>query len=1016
MVLLALVAVFPMFTSCLGELRDELMNEIDMINQRLDSLENDLNNQIVAFDKLVNKEEITIAACTMRSDSSYVLTLSDGTTFTVLPDSKDMTTLVTFVEENGVKYWAVYGKDGKLKAVTDAAGKKIPMNVLPEVVEEDGDLYLVFGDSKYLTGFDINSKASIFTDCTMNADENGNVYSVTFVLGESGLEFTFAVDGYKGFRFLSPNAVSPTVIKEYYVNYGTTVKILIDTEHVIDYVMQIPDGWRVKEIVDEQMAQTYLAITAPSREAVAAEAAVSAGDLKVVAVLEGNTSAVARLELTTQPFKKVTTTSTNAIVEKVVGVDRFVYGIMEFDLYSDAAAFEKANALLLAADAGVADDDLNMLLTDVYGAELEGEKRYILWAMPAFYDAEGEDAGYYLNEDVIQKYEFGAISVNFNLGKVVLDDAQVSVSMAGVETYYVGTLLEADGWQSQVIADVNAGEYAVQSYKEGFETSAFSLVRSGFSLEHVQNVNYISWIVPVQPGKTEYSVEDIVYLTFKLPELTMGGTLTVAFGEPVMTRTTMTVPLSSPEAKRIYYRFDTTLKPKQLKTEEDRFDYVLEYGEFVNASSCDAFIEKLDPKAKKSLFVMAVDENGKCSQVVVYDGTLQTKELVFNELTVTIEEGVIGDKKASFPITITGGTATDVIYWAGKVTDEFWALTSYCGKDSAKGEKYMALYPDDTYIKRAMTQYSYTDGVLNLTNLGANKDYVVLFMAKDAETGEYSHAGYKMFRTMQADLGTIVRTDSDEWTAAKAAVNVKWHENRFMSKENQQMFAFYAFDFSCPSDMTAYVVCASEDYYFANPDFSSVEDIIIEIETYCSRKYQPSKVILDANGDFVSEPNWVDDSGEEHTGTLMNVYDFYVHGYPTNGFATYFAAGTHGASNCTAWESDCTIMTESLNAINKYLSLDYWKDYVKTHRGNYCKTEAVITKCATDLYNAYYPYYKDAKPLIYENTGSPLYMEHHQASGPDENGVVVDDVLVVLKDKNGNYYEPMIFQVPDYFK
>ena len=43
-------------------------------------------------------------------------------------------------------------------------------------------------------------------------------------------------------------------------------------------------------------------------------------------------------------------------------------------------------------------------------------------------------------------------------------------------------------------------------------------------------------------------------------------------------------------------------------------------------------------------------------------------------------------------------------------------------------------------------------------------------------------------------------------------------------------------------------------------------------------------------------------------------------------------------------------------------------------------------------------------------------MEHHEASGPDDNGVVIDDVIVVLKDLNGNYYEPMIFQVPNYFK
>lgn len=508
-------------------------------------------------------------------------------------------------------------------------------------------------------------------------------------------------------------------------------------------------------------------------------------------------------------------------------------------------------------------------------------------------------------------------------------------------------------------------------------------------------------VMPVQGENDDFDPESLV----------------VEFGEAELTRTSMKVQMNSPGANGIYYRFDITSRPGKLNTQAKQEDFMLSYGTYISASSGEAFIDKLKPKTPKVLIAMPVNADGKFGKMT-YTETLKTDPLEFNNLTITIdaEHAEISDKKATFPITISGGTATDVIFWVGKAVDEFWTLSEYCDSDITYGEEYMALYPEDSHIERAMTQHSYSDGKLKLTGLGADKDHVIMFMAKDA-SGNYSHAGYHKFRTMAANLGTIVRKGSDTWNAAKEKVQINWHENSFRGKPTANLFAFYSFDFSCPTDLTAYVYCLSEDYYYGTGSpFNKVEDIIIDVEAYCSRRYHSGKVRLDKNGEYAQEPDWVDDNGEVHTGTLLNVYDFYVHGFPTSGFATYFATGSHGANNCTCWETDCTEYQYALNAISKYCSLDYWKDYVRSQRANYCTKEEVINKCATDLYNAYYPHYKDAKPLIYENNGSPLYMEHHEASGPDDNGVVIDDVIVVLKDLNGNYYEPMIFQVPNYFK
>lgn len=487
--------------------------------------------------------------------------------------------------------------------------------------------------------------------------------------------------------------------------------------------------------------------------------------------------------------------------------------------------------------------------------------------------------------------------------------------------------------------------------------------------------------------------------------------LTLELGEPELTRTSISVSVKSPGAGGLYYWYTTKRKAQNAEPEA-----IIDEGQYIDGEEGVALLSGMNPASKKSLAVVAVDKNGMPGPVESLID-IETLPLVYNDLVVTIEDGEIGNKKASFPITITGGAVSDVIFWVGKDTDEFWTLSKYCGKDQEKGQKFMALYPDDNNIVRSMSQHSYENGILKLNSLAGDKNYILLVMAKDAATGEFSKVGLKAFHTMPADLGTVVVTDSDKWKAAKDAITINWHEEKFRKSENSNLFAFYAFDFSCPSNMTAYVSCMSEDYYFGeSSEFKTMADRIIEIENYCSRKYQPSRVPENEKGELIEEPNWVDDNGNVHTGFLMTVYDYYVHGYPRNGFATYFAAGSHGEDNCTAWEATCETMVESEKALKDYLTLDYWIDRVKSIRGRDCTKPDVIRKSAQDLYDAYYPYYKDSKPLIYFNEGQPLYMEQHNASGPNDDGVVIDAVVVVLKDLQGNYYEPMVFNVPNAFK
>ena len=71
---------------------------------------------------------------------------------------------------------------------------------------------------------------------------------------------------------------------------------------------------------------------------------------------------------------------------------------------------------------------------------------------------------------------------------------------------------------------------------------------------------------------------------------------------------------------------------------------------------------------------------------------------------------------------------------------------------------------------------------------------------------------------------------------------------------------------------------------------------------------------------------------------------------------------------------------------------------------------------AQALLEAYLPYYENAEPLIYVNNGEPLYMMNPYAMGINDKGELPDRVVVMLKDLQGNYFEPMYFEVPNYFE
>ena len=1022
--LLASMLVLPVFTSCDDD--TAIWEEFDKIENRLDSLENSLNKQFQALNSLIDSKT-TISACDKNSDGSYNVTLSNGVKFTVLPGGTKFSSLVSVMEVGGVKCWATY-VNGELTPLVDASGNPVPVvkdeyRTQVEVAVKDGKYYLVIDGQEYMTGYDVEDMVQVFSSCEAHKDASGNIYAMTFTFGE-GVKITVAVDGYNGVIFKLANAAgSSTVVTEYYVHYGSKQPILLGMTGVVDYVMQIPDGWRVKERVDEYTGETYLDITAPAAETVKAGAAVAEGDLKIVAVVEGGKAAVSKLSLSAEPFKTFNISGTKAVIEPYDGVQKYVYGIVKAEDFSETAMLAKVTELLgvtgdLPAGYNITEYGINLSHAEILGTELNSQVAYVFWAIPALYK-EGENGGFYVQEGMFHIHRLAPISVKIETSAVSLLDAQINIEIDGTTQMYAGTSLKSEDLFETIIYQINNGIVdpiaAIASYNG--KASEFPSAKENEDVDFLPATTYVTWVVPVEEEKTTYSENDIIYKEFTTNSVSAGGSLKLTFGTASTDMTNINIPVSSEGAEMIYYTYMTKTDGDRISglDNDTKADLIFQNKgcTVVKSSSITATAQKIKPNTAMWLYAVAVDSNGKYGEVNCISAT--TAKLEYNNLTVTAEAKEIGSADATFKVTVSGEGATELIYWFGKATDNFWTNSSYLGATRQNAQQYMACYPDDENIVRSMNKYGAIaeDGTLYVDGLNMNSNYVLMVLAKDAN-GLYSKGGYKMITTLSADLGTIVRTDSQAWKDAKERLTLDWIQAEFEKAENQNMYSSYSVNFSCPTEYTAFIICGTQEYFEDVNYFMAVEDAMVEIEKYAMKKYDSGIITFDANGEMALEPSWYNGSGELMGGTLLNVCDFYVHGVPARGFVTYFAKGSHGKDNCIAWENgECSYYTRALKMIQDRCSFDYWKEYFRVHRG--VSNEEHLNYNAQAYLDAYKPYYQDAKPLIFENEGAPVKLIQREAIGPDDAGIVMDDVIVMLKDKDGNYFEPMYFPVPNYF-
>ena len=959
---LAVLAGPFMVSSCTETIIEEHYYENDYDDSGIWDQLNALIGQVYNLEQKMNSEIKTlkdllkgkIFITNVKNDVSSGLTiveLSNGETLVLFPE-KDMKSYVTYITlSDGVTYWAYIDEYGNKQLFLDENGEAVPVyGNTPEVIEKDGDTYLVIGGVEYpLSG------NSVFSDYELITDElTGEVYAVTFTFGED-MSFTVTVDGAAGFHFVRPAGWSTVIISDYFVPVGSTERIQVDAKGVVDYVLQIPDGWRVKEFKDPYMGSLYFDVTAPSAELINSGVAAADGDLKVVAVLEGGKATVSKLYLSTAPFKEFSVSLAGANVKMYNGLQKFVYGICLESEYDEVSFIETAQELLTAysypAGFGVSDVDFEYLpLEEVAREALVPGQKYVFWALPALYYQTDEDAGYYVKEGTFQKVPFKYASLSFEIGRESFRDAELVMEAKGIEAYYTEVLPKSDFLLEDVLFYLNNGFYEERTEPMSYTGSVFS-----FAVAYPEPATeYVAWIAVAEDGKT-YTEGDVIVREFSTLNLTPGSDVKVkAVLEPAATN--VTAIFEAVGAETIYYAFLTPSEAKKHADEAAKANYLFEKGRYTSddagVTESSLFNIKLKPEADVVFWAVATDDEGKYGEVLAME--CKTTPIKYNDMKVEISLAYNDPNDVQLNISTKGGEPVEYLYWIGKTADNTWKSPNYLGGSAETAQVYMYLNPTYSRFADIAARYPIEDGLIKMTDLTPGANYVIVAMAKDA-AGLYSKATEFRFVPRAVGLGNVVTADNPEWE--KARPSIEWIRSRFIQSTGTLSGA-YAFNITIPEGFSAYVL-AGTDSYLNNGDETvelTVDDKITTIIQYVDK---PRDWHLTVSEDWV----WPH-IGFEH-------YHSH-HGAPLWGNSVIWASEEYHDSRCPCG-------------------------------GTYVEVR--------DMQG----YQVEVTHLININDGNPIEFRQPQAIASTQE--VIDKVFVVCQDTDGNCYEPFVIDVPvEYFQ
>lgn len=758
--IVAFVAVLAMLgstmTSCSYD-DSKIRQEIENIKDELAQLRASVESELAALRALI-EGQVTVKSVKTNDDGSKVITLSDDTTFTVYPKGdKVPSQIVTIVNIDGVKYWAMYDARGNAQpivvkgeyvAVADVAPQTRVNGEAIEVSFDGGETWLTTGYTASAADSIIANIEVVYSDWQTDAEGNPLALYCQITLVDGSVVKTGMQNG----KLVLPYDVV-------FAAYETTTPFMIEVDDAADFMIIDPMGWN-SDVEHNVVAGTMLLnFTAPSAADVKAGVAVDEGVVKFVVVFNNGSSAMASIKLSTKPAT-VNFTPKGAIIDAAYGANYLLCGMVAANQYNADAVARECNAQLAAPSSNI-DGVVQISFTEAMSkfvsfdelvkGELKGGVEYTFWFVAPTTNAEGDLV---VSGNQIVAISYKVSDVSFKVVDKSFFDVNIEFEVVGSEPYALGYALasEFDAKELATYYTSNPSYLNAKHEDMSYNGSFVELFAEG-ATKLESGARYVAWYL-AKSANDIYLEDNILSWEFATMEFNERGDIEIVAGDAVCDYGSVEVELDTEEPHMmIYYNAMLAADAAKYSDDDSIIEMLVSKGTKVDTESSVVVRYECASGDKVVVFAVAIDKAGKIGKP--FKAEYATKVIEYNELIPTLEvvEAVVTN--TVIKVACDGAKSYKYIYTPSKGSE--WT-TVYGGSDAAAGE-YIIKNPTNANV------YEATGDSITIAGLVAGTEYVMVVLAEDA-FGLMSQPVSIKF-TPIANVDGFVYKDSAAWSMGK---------------------------------------------------------------------------------------------------------------------------------------------------------------------------------------------------------------------------------------------------------
>lgn len=712
----SMVLVCALFAACEKYDDSEVKDAIGKLEERVQALEM-LNGEIDALKAVV--EGKAMVASFVEKDGVCTITLSDGNSFKV-QSGLVQHPVVTVMVENNRHYWAYYA-DGKVEPLLFNGEKVEVTTVVPAIrFNDEGRLEISVDGGRFWVESEGKVAAGLFSDVTQ---------------GDGYIVLTLS-DGFTQYRvpMMDESEILFHVASgRMYFNAGESKTVAVEMVGVNKYtVTEKPEGWKVN-LVSGQMT-----ITAP-----ASGAGETAGYIKILGVGEETVIAQAYVSVGKAPC--LVSIASDLTVTIKPNPQSFFYGAEKLEDFDAAAIAARLSGVInpQMAREPFSASTVTVPLSNLVPEVTDGQT-YVVWALPV--------TGYACTESDVIYESVSSIGIVNEVSSVTFEDARLSVSLKGADSYYL-IPLENDMTLETCISDLN-GNYA-DTYDRYKHTGTFRGRLSDVFETLIAGTEYTYLVLPVKLGSLRK--DDAETFSVRLNDYVVGGALSMTLSQTSSDYKSLSVSYSADEGTYKYFL--------KIVGEED---YVS--GGYSDDAALISYLSSFNPKAYSGAAVfsesnlnsgskyyavaVAVDRNGMLGVPQRLEVT--TRQVLYSDKTI------VADYTATMNSAVVTLTSDSEIvryrymFLAGDGAN-YWYYT-YSENDQSAYEALIYGSAEYTEIEAG--------NPIQFPDLTFGEDYIFRVVGYDAEGKVTALAKVDITPT----VGKVIQSSDDSWASLKPAV------------------------------------------------------------------------------------------------------------------------------------------------------------------------------------------------------------------------------------------------------